>query len=105
HGGQPNCHVRIARKIEIQLHAVGETSRPSLREAKNCTRCARIEGDIRVWREAVGNYDLLEKADSEYRQTEFEVSIPEDECLRTLKLGHDLRVVKQGTGDQMWKVR
>jgi hypothetical protein len=95
---QPDRHFRVAGKIEIELHGVGESAEPCLQESQS-SRIA--EADVRIGGKIVGNDIFLGQPDKEDREADRDVVELEAPNLFVLELGQHLPVVEDRPGDQM----
>src|SRR5216110_1355787 len=69
---QSDRHVGVAGKIEIDLQRVGERRRPTVDQAVRLYALG-VEHRAHIGRKIVGEYDFLEQAEREYRQTDSEI--------------------------------
>ena len=102
---EPDRHVAIAGKIEIELDAVTERALPCEREA-NLADARGREGRLDEGRDIVGDDDLLDEADGEQRESNgvigpARIVFQMRRRRQPAKLRHDLGMVHDRTGDQL----
>ena len=98
---QADRHVRIRRKIKINLQGVGQGGRPGIEEAEGG---GIGKGAVCPRREAVGDHHLLEQADAEDEQPGGEPQRPAGGGPgEGGQLGNDLAVLNDRSGHQLRK--
>src|SRR5262249_52018872 len=69
---QPDSHIRVARKIEVDLNRIPERTKPGVRTGQHALRAGR-ERSVRDWRDAISHEDLLEQSEREERRARRQV--------------------------------
>ena len=105
HPGQTNGHVRVARKIKVELQGVGHCCEPSFGCGGQGTEVYRFEDGIGIGADAIGQHHLFEQAHRKNGQPCGHMGMVPTVDGRVGKLRHHLPVVQHGACDQVREIR
>jgi hypothetical protein len=98
----PICHIGVAGKIEVELQRVAQNRRPCPKKLEGL----RVsEAGVRRRRQWVCDQHFFRQSDRENREAHRHILHAEPVRPRLRELRHDLAVVENGAGDEVWKER
>ena len=105
HPRQANRHVGVARKIEVELHRVGQRGEPGLLHVWRQACIGGFEHRVGIGRDTVGKHDFFKQPGGEYRQPRRKIGAIKTVGRCGVELRHHLCVVQHRARHQVRKVR
>src|SRR5262249_39802478 len=96
---------RVAGKIEIELERIGKCRAPGRKQIERCALRRQRKSGRGEGRDAIGENCLLGQSNEEHRQPHGHVALWVLALPSIGKLGDDLVITKDRTGNEPWKER